>query len=226
MGKRPVRNVPGVIIPFPGGKGLPPQKPDIEPFPVRDAAEQAALQIQMGAMRGELSVQHMRMLARHEQLVADWEHSIRVYLRPHDYVDVTGLSAEEAQDKVSRVQHAALALALPTERDTLSGAFKTLNASYVTIIQLQRLAMGFPAKGGRPAGRGTPGADAGDDDEAEPGVDLEQLPLTTLRDVHAAMRVMTGHKERASEPPMPPPPESLDDLVVVRPPEDPPEPVR
>ena len=171
----------------------------------------------LGQLRAVLSLQQVQQLERHEKLLADYGHMMQVYLTPHEYVDVTGKSAQDAEDLVRAVQRAAMSLLLPTERDSLAGSIKALTQSVATVVQLKRLVMGI-AKHGRQLGVGNSNSqdEDGDEPKASRG-ELNGLDLPTLRSVRGAMQVLTGQKAEARDPPKPPEPEPLDDLVVERP---------
>jgi hypothetical protein len=200
------------VIPFPGARP-PPQKGDKTLFPKRSQAEEAELRVQLSSLRGHLSIQQIHQLERHERILSDFSHLLSVYLAPHEYLDVDGLEEEDAQDKLLKVQRAALSLLLPSEGDSLAGALKALTASLATTINLKRVVGGLgksPVRGAR-----------GDDDDApEPKAagDLSKLGVDALRSVKAAMQVLAGEQQRHSEPPQPPAPDSLEDLRGIDPP--------
>jgi hypothetical protein len=194
------------VIPFPGAKP-PPQKGDKTLFPKRSQAEEAELRVQLSSLRGHLSIQQLHQLERHERILSDFSHLLSVYLSPHEYLDVDGLEEEDAQEKLLKVQRAALSLLLPSEGDSLAGALKALTTSLATTINLKRAVGGL----GKSLARGGRGDDE-DAPEPKPGGNLAQLGTEALRSVKAAMLVLTGEQIRQSDPPRPPAPESLEDL--------------
>jgi len=104
---------------------------------------------------------------------------------------------------------------LPTERDTLAGAFKVLTEAIRSSIVLKRAVVGLhPVKGGATL----PSRDAifRDDPEAEADVkkllDLSKLGTGELRHVQQAMEMLQQHQHRQSEAPKPPDPDPIEDL--------------
>ena len=61
-----------------------------------------------------------------EQRLADYAHLLALCLAPHDHLSLEGLSEMAHAEKIAAVQKEALSQVLPTERDTLAGAIKTL----------------------------------------------------------------------------------------------------
>lgn len=115
--------------------------------------------------------------------------------------------------QLAAVQRAALATLLPTERDTLAGALRTLTTSLSTVVQLKRLVAGLSERPGRDRNGGEAGERARPSRYGESAShDLEGLDTETLRMIKRAMEALAGHQRRRSDPPMPPPPESLEDL--------------
>lgn len=209
------------IIQFPGAKP-PPEKDTPLRFPVQSKEDRAELKMQMAALRGVLTVQQIAQLERHEEILSSYTHLLHVYLSTHEFVDLEGLSEEEAEEKLHRIQRAAMSRLLPTERDTLSGAIKTLTHSLIQVVQTKRLVAGIAKQGRLPTGRRRDLVGDDDDEEStsERRGEATALDLETLRTVRDAMQVLTGHREDRREPPKPPEPEPLDDLVVERPPEE------
>ena len=184
-------------------------------FPVRTEDDQTSIRIRLAELRGTLTVRQITELERHERILADYEHLLCVYLAPHRFLDLSGLDPAARNERLAAVQKAALATLLPTERDTLAGALRTLTTSLSTVVQLKRLVAGLSEN----PGRNRNGSEAGERarpsnpfDRDPPGCDLEALDTETLRMIQRAMEALTGHQQRRSDPPMPPPPESLEDF--------------
>lgn len=203
------------VIAFPNAR---PAQREPEPtlFPMRSKAEQAELKVRLAGLRGVLAIQQIQQLERHEILLEDFAHLLSVYLGPHKYVDLAGLSAADAEDKKRELQRNALAMLAPTDKDSLAGAVKTLTSSLATVVALKRLVAGCA----RASARGPLGRDEDEEERGEPGSRLAELDNTALRTVQVAMALLTGQQAQQYEPPRPPPPEPLDDLRP--PPDDPP----
>ena len=168
-------------------------------LPPRSRAGLDRIKAELGRLRGVLSTQQLARLERHHQVLEDYTHLLRVYLSPHEAIrGFESLSPEEQEARMTAVQKAALAILLPTERDTLAGALKTLTSSLSTTIQLQRVVAGL-------ANKVIKGADWDEEGTGEGGV--EGLDTDALRKVRDAMALLTGQRQRVIEPPKPPPPE-------------------
>ncbi|HME25459.1 MAG TPA: hypothetical protein VKI44_29700, partial [Acetobacteraceae bacterium] len=191
------------VVLFPGGRPTAAPKPEIMLLPARSKAERAKLKIDVGALGGELLAQQIDQLDRHEQLLEDYGHLIKLCVAPHDCLDLNGLSETARQEKIAAVQKAALSLLLPTGRDTLAGAIRILTCSLATTVQLTcRVA---------DLARASIRDDEGDDSARRKVI--EGLDVPALRKVQEAIAIMSGQRASAAEPPMPPPPEAIDDLA-------------
>jgi hypothetical protein len=203
------------VIPFPGAKP-PPKPPEATIFPTRSKEEQAELQVHLSTLRGMMSLQQLQQVERHKRILAEVTHLLSVYLTPHDYVKTEGLEEEDAQEKLLKVQRAALTLLLPTEGDTLAGTLRALTNSLKDTITLERAIAGLALGGGGGRGPTVPPADPA----LLPQADMSKLRSDELRIVRAGQLLLAGEVRRESEPPRPPPPDSLEDLRRVMDPEE------
>jgi hypothetical protein len=144
-------------------------------------------------------------------------------------VDLAGLSNDQAADRIVAAQQLALRMLLPTERDTLAGAIKTLTYSLARTIAMKRAVANLDKA---PAGAfrsGDPDNPAAGDDLPGKGLDVDAMDTTALQAVQRAMEMVDRHHKRHLLPPIPPPPDSIEDLmgpeaVVVQEPEPEPDP--
>ena len=114
-----------------------------------------------------------------------------------------GLSEIAHAEKIAAVQKEALSQVLPTERDTLAGAIKTLTSSLATTVQLKLRVADLAHSCIR---------NDEDEDRAGGRTHINELDTPTLRKVHAAMQALTGQRAKAARPPSPPPPEPIEDF--------------
>ena len=178
------------ILPFRAGQHTAlATKPGTMLLPVRSKAERAKLRMDLAALRGLLLAQQVDLLDRHEQRLEDFGHLIGLYLAPHNYLVLDPLGESARAEKIIAVQKAALSQLLPTERDTLAGAVKTLTTALAVTIQIKlkvaELAREFIRndEGGDHAGR-TP---------------INEFDTPTLRKVHEAMEALTRQRAKAAE---------------------------
>jgi hypothetical protein len=196
---------PGVFMPLPAARTKP------ATLPARSRTEAAAMRMRLSALRGELALQQIQQLERHDELLWDYHHLLAVFMNPSRFVDVTGLEPAEAAARCEEVRCMAGKRVLPSKRDTLSGAIATLNKAIIASLAAKRAAAGMTARQIR--GRGP----QRDEDEREAPRDLSTLDAPSLRSVRTAMALLNGgNAQRHHEPPKPPPPEALDDLQVRR----------
>jgi hypothetical protein len=214
---------PPKVIQFPGTTMVPPppSDPPVDIFRLRSKQETLKLRSELSQARGAISMRQLQQLQNTQTVVADYEHYFRVYLKPQDFLDQGEMADEVYQDRLSQLRKLALSYLAPTERDTLSGAVKTLMSARTTVIQLERLIAGITAQPGI-AGTEKHQVRTDENGEPQPIGDLSEFDLETLRNVKGSMELLLGRQARASEPPKPPAPESLDDLKA--PPNDLPEP--
>lgn len=195
------------VVPFPGAVPPPSKQDEIAPvdiFNVHTRAEQARLRIELGQLRGAMSLQQLQGLQRTRAVIDDYEHYFRVYLRPQDYLPRDGMDNAVYQERLTQLRKQALLYIAPTERDTLAGALKCLVGARETLISVERLVSG--ASGQRGVRQLTPDAEPlGQNDAA----DLSTMDVATLRQVKGAMEALQGQRSAATEPPKPPPPEPL-----------------
>jgi hypothetical protein len=117
----------------------------VQLLPDRSPEEKAQLRITLGAIRAMMSVEQAQVLDAHLVRLLQYGHLIDVYLKPSEFVpeDPTlDLAARAA--RIVAVQDVARHMLLPTERDTLIGALKTLTTTLSETIGLQRTVVGIP----------------------------------------------------------------------------------
>lgn len=193
------------VVRFPGAYLPPPAAAKDLPtaFPTRSRTEMAAMRVHLASLRGELALQQVLQIKEHEDLVADYQHLLAVYLNPAKYVDVSDLDPEAAAQKLKDVQGQAGRVALPTERDTLGGAILAVSKALHAALASKRSAVGIT-----PRQLGVPG----EADDSEPRNEVK-LDTAQLREMQGMMHLLKGDLQRANEPPRPPPPEPLDDML-------------
>ena len=121
-------------------------------------------------------------------------------------------------------QRQALGTLLPTARDTLAGAIKTLTNAIQQVIMLKRKVVCLDK-----VKTGTGGVQSFDplaeEVEKTPPVDVNSMSTAELRLVQQAMELVQRHQHAKRDAPMPPPPDSIDDLMDLPPePDEPDEP--
>ena len=179
------------------------------PEPTRE--EKAKIRNTLAAIRAMMTVEQVQQLDHHEALLARYSHLIEVYLEPTRFVDVSGLTEDEAAEKIVATQKAALRMLLPTDRDTLAGAIKVLTESLARNIALKRAVAGLTTMGAfRPRDPVNPLKDETEGSRGERN--LKELTLAELREVRRGMQILNGHQQLRSEPPIPPPPDPIDHL--------------
>lgn len=212
------------IIPFPGGV-MPstPTDPGIRVLPGPTMAERSELRMTLAKIRSMMTVQQVQTLQRHKGVLSRYTHLIDVYLDPERFTDVKGLEEPAAGDKIQETQRLALRMLLPTERDTLNGAIKTLTAAVVASIELERRVVGLSLKALDPGRLPPPGLTLdGDEDEPRKATGtLGSMPTPQLRQVRLAMELLDRHQHANVDAPKPPPPDPIDDIFDAEPPESP-----
>ena len=177
------------IVPFPAGQHTALPKPGTMLLPARSKAERAKLRIDLGALRGVLLAEQIAVLGRHQELLADYAHLLALCLAPRDHLSLEGLSEMAHAEKIAAVQKEALSQVLPTERDTLAGAIKTLTSSLATTVQLKLRVADLAHSCIR---------NDEDEDRAGGRTRINELDTPTLRKVHEAMRALTGQRAKAA----------------------------
>lgn len=212
-------DTPGQVIAFPRNF-QPPPKGSPQPLPPPPTrAEQLAIRTHLSKLRGELTVQQLEAIDRHDQMLDEYQHLISVFLNPSRYVDTAGLSEEEAIERLRQVTTAAARAILPSERDTLANAITALSRARLQSILTKRQVAGLVA---RKLNGTAPDPDDGEGDGGKAGAEVARMDVQSLRKVREAMEMLTKHTQRR-EPPRPPPPDPLDDLLPASPPEPPPD---
>jgi hypothetical protein len=79
------------------------------------------MRMRLSSLRGEVALQQVQQLERHDELLWDYHHLLAVFMNPSRFVDMTGLEPAEAAVKCEEVRRIAGTLVLPSDRDTLSG---------------------------------------------------------------------------------------------------------
>lgn len=206
---RPVTdNMPAEIVQFPNryrAKRDPPPRINGQ---VPSQTEAAAARVHLATLRGQLAIEQIARLDKHEQLLDDITHLASVFVAPARHVDVSNLSEEEAGERLEAVSRAAARIILPTERDTLLGLIGTLNKATLAAIQAKRVVAGLPA--GVKAGGEKGDAESG---QGSPVRSLKDIATAELREIKRAMDVLQGHNNSNSDAPKPPPPDPIDHLV-------------
>jgi hypothetical protein len=203
--------VAGAVVRFPGPY-LPPAGPNgkvTTAFPTRSGTEMAAMRVQLSSLRGALALQQMRQLDEHDALLDDYQQMLALYLNPARFVDVTGLDAALAVQRLEEASRAAGRVVLPAERDTLAGAIMALNKARIGSFTAKRAAAGINP-------RQLLGSASHRDDDVADVAPPAALTLGDLRSVQTAMQLLRGAVQRSDAPPKPPPPEGLEDLIVRR----------
>lgn len=209
-GQRRAGDHDGHVVRFPSAY-VPPSSQNTNPagpLPSRSRTEPAATRMHLAARREELALQQIQQLEQHDEVLAEYQHLLRVYMNPGQFVDVAGLDPEQATTKREAIRRQAGRVVLPTERDTFAGAIGTLSRALTASLAAKRAVAGLMPQR---MSQGEPQRDA---DEHRPVSDPSTLDVASLRTVHAAINLLRGDVQRHSEPPKPPPPDGLDDLMV------------
>lgn len=201
---------PGVAFPMPAEAN-----PRARVLPEPTMEERARLRTTLATLRAMMTVEQVAVLEHHEAVLRRYSHLLEVYLEPARFVVAAeGMSAEELTDKIVETQSLALRQLLPTERDTLAGAIKTLTEAIQRTILLKRAVAGLQLPTGR-GGASAPLAGPEIDGEASPvksSANLANLPTSQLREVTRAMELLERHQHAHADAPKPPPPDPIDDI--------------
>jgi hypothetical protein len=170
-------------------------------LPKRRQDDPATLRVEIAALRGLLTDHQLAQLNRHQRLLEDYSHLLQLYLAPREILDLDAMPEAERELHVARIRQTALALLLPTKKDSLAITIKNVTVSMLATMQVQRMLAGVdPGKGreNESANRERP--------------DLSKLDTQSLVRVHEAMQLLSGACEPRSAPPIPPPPPPIEDL--------------
>jgi hypothetical protein len=169
-------------------------------LPRRRPDNSAKLRVELAALRGMLTARQITLLDRHQRLLEDYSHLLQLYIAPHDCLNLDALPEADRQVYIARIRRTALNLLLPTERDTLANAIKTLTATVAATVQLQRTVACLPTKEW--------------DEEIDSGeqLDLSRLSTSDLIKIKEGMELLRCQPQRQRECPTPPRPEPIDDL--------------
>jgi hypothetical protein len=215
-GKKPDPPKSADIINFPRAPVEPPRGATVVHFlPEQLGEEKTRLRVTLTAIKSMMTLEQVQQLEHHEALLRRYSHLIEVYLEPMRFVDVEGLDDDMKAEKIVATQRLAMQMLLPTERDTLAGAFKVLTEAIRSSIVLKRAVVGLhPVKGGAtmpsrdPMFRDDPEAEA----EVKGLLDLSTLDTGQLRHVQQAMEMLQRHQHRQNAAPTPPDPDPIEDL--------------
>jgi hypothetical protein len=198
-----VINFPRVAAPSPKQAGA------VQVLPTTCREEKAQLRVTLATIRAMMSLEQVEQLEHHRALLRRYSHLIEVYLEPQRFVELEGLDDEAKAAKIVATQKLALGLLLPTERDTLAGAIRTLTGAIRDNIELARMVASLDkVKAGVISQTEDPAGHAG-----AVLVNLDAMGTGQLRQVQRAMELLQKHQREAREAPRPPPPEPIDDLV-------------
>lgn len=211
---------PGVMLPPMATRmvGVAPDLPQYTP------EQKQQIRVTMGAIRASMTLEQVQMLEHHEGLLRRYAWLLECYLDPTPKLDLDGLSADEAGEKIAMMQGVAMRQLLPTERDTLAGVFKQLTDSLMKTIEMKRKIAGLAST---KAGASNLGVDDGEEVDGKMvravngASPMTNLSTKDLRLVSDAMELMHRRHLQAQDAPKPPPPDSIDDLMDPDPDEDP-----
>jgi hypothetical protein len=200
-----------VILDFPGAG--PSQRELATPIiaSANHRIEKATLRVALAAIRAKMTLEQVEQLDRHEAILHGFTHFFEVYLAPERFVDVAGLVDDEQADPIEKMRLSALRVLLPTERDTLHGALRTLTHSLQQTVTLKRRIVGLGDLKTKSNAGGFPDPWT-DEDRAPPLVDLSTMSTEDLRTVQRGMELLERHQHVVREPPIPPRPDPIDDL--------------
>ena len=158
----------------------------IHTLPELTGEEKAKFRVTLAAIRARMSLEQLAQLERHEALLGRYGHLLDVYLDPVRFVDLAGLNDDEKAAKILATQQQALGTLLPTARDTLAGAIKTLTDAVQQVIMLKRKVVGLDkVKAGSDSVRPADSlAEAGDKPQlvSLESMTPEQIRIGTARD--------------------------------------------
>jgi hypothetical protein len=170
-------------------------------LPRRKQQNPGKVRPELATLREMLTARQIALLDRHQRLIEDFIHVLQVYIAPDAILDLSGFPAIERETHVARLRRTALSLLLPTERDTLSSAIKTLTGAVAATVQLQRTVAGVTTARAH-------------EDEGGKRLDLSKLGTPALVQIHEAMQLLRGDCERCSPPPVPAVAEPIEGLRV------------
>jgi hypothetical protein len=199
------------VISFPRAAAPPPrQAAAVQVLPTTSREEKARLRVTLSAIRAMMSLEQVQQLDHHRALLARYAHLLEVYLEPQRFLTIKDLEPEAQAEKIVSTQKLALSLLLPTERDTLAGAIKTLTGAIRDNIELARTVAGLDKV---KAGYAGSLPEDGDETATTALVNLDAMGTVQLRQVQRAMALIQRHQHASSEARKPPPPEPIDDLM-------------
>lgn len=220
-GKVPTPPPTADVIQFPNAKFPPapaaPKRAEARMLPEQTKDERTQLRVALTTIRAMLPLDHVGVIERHEGVLRGYTHLLEVVLDPHAFVERGTMTQDEYLEEVVRTQLFARKMLLPTDRDTLAGAIKTLTNALEQTIRMKRQAVGMPVPSRGAALPFQPNGsavDAGEEDDLP--VDraaMEKLSTADLRQVTAAMELLQRRQHQRAEQPKPPPPDSIDDLI-------------
>jgi hypothetical protein len=188
-----------------------PSVPAVEVLGPGEDPQKTQMRVALAAIRASMTVNQIRQLERYDALLGRYWHWLECYLAPHEHVDVSGMNADEAAEKVAMTQRQALGMLTPTDRDSLTGVVKTLSDALFRSIELKRQVAGLDK-----VALLRPGMEPGDPATAMDGpelINVDDLSTADLRAVRAGMELLERHRRDRREVPMPPAPDTIDDLL-------------
>ena len=202
-----------IILNFPSPDLPPRNRMDaIQTLPELTLEEKARFRLTLAVIRERMPLEQLAQLERLEALLDRYGHLLDVFLDPEQYVDMTGLNDDEKAAKILTTQQQALCTLLPTARDTLAGAIKTLTDAVRQIIMLKRKIVCLDnmkiGTGGIPLS--DPLAEEG---EKSPLVNEVDDRRGCARGPACAMELLDRHRHGRRDAPMPSPPEPIADLM-------------
>ena len=185
----------------------------IQTLPELTREEKAKFRVALAAIRARMSLEQLAQLERHEALLGRYGHLLDVYLDPVRFVDLAGLNDDQKAAKILATQQQALGTLLPTARDTLAGAIKTLTDAAQQVIMLKRKVVGLDkVKAG--TGGVEPSDPLADEGDKQPLVNFESMTTEERRAVEHGIELFKRHQRARRDAPMPPPPGSIDELMA------------
>jgi hypothetical protein len=199
------------IIDFPGLLPAARQQPGaVQLLPGATHNDKARARVTLAAIRAMMSLEQVEQLERHEAVLDRYSHLLEVYLEPQRFLDLEGLNEDEKATKIVATRNLALAILLPTEKDTLVGVIKSLTNAIQQMVTLKRKIVGLDRlKDSQGISPFTP---LGDEEGDRPRGNLSSMCTADLRTVQHAMELLDRHQHAAREAPMPPLPDPIDDL--------------
>jgi hypothetical protein len=167
------------------------------------------LQLALQVIRAAMTVEQVRQLERHEEVLSRYTNLLEIYLDPRRFAE-PDLEPEELEQRLTSLQSTAQRMLMPTQHDSLAGAIDTLTRALAKSIELKRSITGMSKLTGKPI----VGVSVEVSENQGPKlVDLDALSTDELRIVQRGMELLERNHGDKREVPVPPPPASIDDLL-------------